>query len=51
MDDAVLPLCCHRMPVPPAPGAAVRVAAPQYVPLPLTVGAAGTEFTVAVTAK
>jgi hypothetical protein len=41
IDDAVLPLC-HRMPVPPAPGVAVRVAGPpQYAPAPLTVGFAG----------
>jgi hypothetical protein len=40
-DDELLMGCCHQIPSPPLPGVAVRVAASQYVPLPLTAGAAG----------
>jgi hypothetical protein len=42
LGDVVLP-SSHRIPVPLAPGVAVMVAAPQYVPLPLTAGAAGAD--------
>jgi hypothetical protein len=44
LDDTVLPLSVHRMPVPPAPGVAVRVAELQYVPPPLIVGFARDAF-------
>jgi hypothetical protein len=48
LGDVVLP-SSHRIPVPPLPGEAVMVVAPQYVPPALVVGLVGTLFTAAST--